>query len=74
MAIVALYDIDEREVAAWARKNCPSFRGWMYYENESLYFGRDKYIGESWDFRFEFEFTDEQEAMFFQLKWGGSYV
>jgi len=63
MAIVVLFDIDEIELSTWARENCPSFVCWLVYESELA--------DEDWYLRYEFEFTNEQDAMLFQLKWEG---
>lgn len=64
MAIISFYDIDEEQVATWARANCPSFVCWVVYESNDL--------DEDWYFRYEFEFTDEHDAMLFRLKWDGN--
>jgi hypothetical protein len=71
MAIVTLYDIDELLISDWAIKNCPSFVGWLIYENSDAFgfVNWDDEIG--WMLRYEFEFTDDQEAMLFQLRWQG---
>lgn len=71
MAIVTLYDINEDELTNWAMKNCPSFVSWLIYENsEALSFiGYDDEV--EWYVRYEFEFTNDQEAMLFQLRWQG---
>jgi hypothetical protein len=71
MAIVTLYDVDELLASAWAIDNCPSFVGWLIYENEDALLLT--YIDEEpdWKIRYEFEFTDEHEAMIFQLRWQG---
>lgn len=68
MATVILYDINESAVADWARKNCSSFVAWLVYENDELTFFADD---PEWCTRYEFDITDEQEAMMFQLKWQG---
>ena len=71
MAIVSLYDIDEDTLSRWAMANCASFRGWLIYENSEA-LGFVNWDDETeWYVRYEFEFTDEQEAMLFQLKWQG---
>jgi hypothetical protein len=71
MAIVTLYDIDEDTLSRWAITNCYSFVSWLIYENsEALSFiGYDDEA--EWYIRYEFEFTDEQEALLFQMKWQG---
>lgn len=71
MAIVKLYDIDEDALSNWAIENCPSFRGWLIYENSDAF--TFQYLDEDaeWIVRYEFEFTDEQEALLFQLRWQG---
>jgi hypothetical protein len=63
MAIVTFYDINEETVSTWARKNCPSFVCWLVYESTDL--------DETWLLRYEFEFTDNHDAMLFQLRWQG---
>lgn len=63
MAIVILYDVEEEKLASWARENCPTFICWLVYESDD--------INEDWYLRYEFEFTDEYDAMLFQLKWQG---
>lgn len=69
MAIVTLFDIDEIELSTWARKNCPSFVCWLVYENNESLFSTDE---QDWYLRYEFEFTNEHDAMLFQLKWMGN--
>jgi hypothetical protein len=66
MAIVTLYDIDEYDVSCWAIENCPSFGGWLIYEND-VFFDQEP----DWNVCYEFEFADEREAMVFQLRWQG---
>jgi len=68
MAIITLYDINEIEVADWARKNCSSFVSWFVYENDELAWADDEL---DWYMRYEFDITNEQEAMMFQLRWEG---
>jgi len=65
MAIVILTDVDEDAVVAWTKENCPSFLGWMVCD------GHDNRDLTGYLIRFEFEFFDEQDAMFFRLKWDG---
>lgn len=68
MAVIKLYDIDEDELSNWAKKNCPSFVGWYIIENDPFALLEDDV---EWGVRYEFEFTNEQEAMLFQLRWQG---
>jgi len=69
MAIITLYDIEEKLVTDWARINCPSFVAWLIYENDdALGWGVNS---PEWWIRYELEFTDEQEALMFQLRWQG---
>ena len=63
MAVVELFDIDEVEISTWARKNCPSFVSWLVYESTDF--------DSHWFMRYEFEFTNEHDAMLFRLKWDG---
>lgn len=63
MAIVTFYDIDEEKLASWAKENCPSFICWLVHESEDY--------DTEWYLRYEFEFTDDRDAMLFQLKWDG---
>jgi hypothetical protein len=71
MAIVKLYDIDEETLSNWATTNCPSFQGWLIYENSESWMSFDSDSDEEWAIRYEFEFADDQEALLFQLKWQG---
>jgi hypothetical protein len=71
MAIVILYDINEFEVSSWARINCASFVSWLIYENEDALLLTYIDEGPDWKIRYEFEFTDQYEAMIFQLRWQG---
>lgn len=72
MAIVQLYDIDENAVSQWAIENCKSFAGWLIYDNTSS-FGFVNLDDEfDWMLRYEFEFTDDHEALLFRLKWQGT--
>lgn len=68
MAVIKLYDIDEEELSSWAKKNCSSFVGWYIFENDPFALLDDDV---DWAVRYEFEFTNEQEAMLFQLRWQG---
>jgi len=71
MAIITLYDIDEDTLSRWAIKNCPSFQGWLIYENSDA-FGFVNWDDEAeWMIRYEFEFANDREAMLFQLRWQG---
>jgi hypothetical protein len=67
---ITLYDINELAASEWAIKNCPSFRGWLIYDNNDpfAYLDLDE---REWLISYEFEFEDEQEAMLFQLRWQG---
>jgi len=67
MAIVTLYDIDEDQLKEWAVENCPSFVCWLIYENGNAF----DVLEPDWWVRYEFEFSEEQEAFLFQLKWQG---
>lgn len=71
MAIVKLYDIDEAKLSKWALKNCPSFCGWILYENYDAFGFVNLDEGQDWMVRYEFEFGDEQDAFIFQLRWEG---
>jgi hypothetical protein len=71
MAIVVLYDIDEDKISRWAIENCPSFIGWLIYENSDAFSFVDLDDETEWMVRYEFEFVNEQEAMLFQLRWQG---
>ena len=64
MAIVTLFDINEIELSTWARKNCPSFVCWLVYESSN--------IDDDWYMQYNFEFTNDHDAMLFQLKWAGN--
>jgi hypothetical protein len=66
---ITLYDIDEDAASSWARNNCPSFSGWMVYNNTDPWLGLD--ADYEWEVKYEFEFYNEQEAMLFQLRWQG---
>ncbi len=68
MAVVVLFDIDESAAAEWARENCASFAGWYVYEADILPLDDDEL---EWYIKYEFEFSDEHEAMMFQLRWQG---
>lgn len=68
MAIVTLYDIDEDTLSDWARANCPSFISWYITENDPFAVLEPDC---EWATRYKFEFTDEREALLFQLKWQG---
>jgi hypothetical protein len=68
MAIVTLYDIDEDTLSNWARANCFSFVSWYITENDPFVVLEPDV---EWTVRYEFEFTDEQEALLFQLRWQG---
>jgi len=68
MAIVTLYDINEDTLSDWARNNCGSFVCWYVTDNDTFSMLDDDI---EWFIRYEFEFTDEQEAMMFQLRWQG---
>lgn len=70
MAIVTLYDIEEKLVTDWARSNCPSFTSWSVYENDQLVWA-DNDRTWTWKTRYEFDLVDEQEALIFRLKWQG---
>jgi hypothetical protein len=69
MATVILYDVEEIPITEWARNHCLSFVGWMIYENEATIGWIDD--DPDWWARYEFEFTNEQEALIFQLRWQG---
>ena len=71
MAIIRLYDIDEETLSKWAIENCPSFQGWLIRENIDAFGLINLDEDEQWMVRYEFEFADEQEAMYFQLRWQG---
>lgn len=71
MAIVKLFDIDEDTLSRWAFENCPSFQGWLIYENSDAFGFVDWDDETEWMVRYEFEFADDQEAMLFQLRWQG---
>jgi len=71
MAIVEFYDIDENTLSNWAMTNCPSFCGWLIYENSDAFGFVNLDEDQGWMIRYEFEFADEQEALFFQLRWQG---
>ena len=71
MAIVTLYDIDEDTLSKWAIVNCPSFQGWLIYENSDAFGFVDWDDETEWMIRYEFEFADDHEAMLFQLRWQG---
>jgi hypothetical protein len=71
MAIVILYDIEEILVTDWARNNCSSFVGWLIYENSNAFGFTNWEDDPEWCIRYELEFTDEQEALMFRLRWQG---
>ena len=71
MAIITLYDINEDAASRWAIEHCPSFVSWLIYENEEACLFSSSNDETEWLIRFEFEFTNEQEAMLFQLRWQG---
>ena len=70
MAIVQLFDIDEYTVSSWAIENCPGFCGWVIYEKPDI-FHFDVDDENLWMIRYEFEFTNDQDAILFQLRWQG---
>lgn len=71
MAIITLYDINETFTTDWARNNCPSFVGWMVYENDATTAWSWLDNEPEWWIRYEFEFLNEHDAMLFQLRWQG---
>lgn len=70
MAIITLFDIDEEAASRWAIEHCPSFCGWLIYDNDDpwVFVNLDDV---EWKIRYEFEFADDHEAMMFQLRWQG---
>ena len=71
MAIVQLFDIDEKLVSDWAMTHCASFQGWLIYENSDAFGFASFDDTVDWMVRYEFEFRDNSEAMLFQLRWQG---
>lgn len=68
MAIITLHDIDEDTLSSWARDNCSSFVGWYIIENDPFASLEENV---EWFVRYEFDFTDDHDAMMFQLRWQG---
>jgi hypothetical protein len=56
----------EREIMCWARDNCPSFGAWYVYEDSINNIDTDE-----WNTEFRFTFSDERDALMFQLRWQG---
>ena len=71
MAIITLYDIDEKAASDWAKENCSSFRAWLVSENQDEWIWLNIDDEPEWRVRYEFEFDDNHEAMMFQLRWQG---
>ena len=56
---------NDNEIGMWAFENCPSFNGWT--QTTSDYLIND----EDFDTHYIFYFTDERDAVIFQLRWQG---
>jgi len=56
----------EREIVWWARDNCPSFGAWYIYEDSFNNIDRDE-----WNTEYRFTFSNEKDAILFQLRWQG---
>ncbi len=59
------YDNKYDQAESWACENCSSYIKREFFDLSDV----DSWNGE-YDFWFEYEFGNEEDAMMFQLKWG----